>query len=206
MTVTQIRSLLRVLIDEPHTAKWSDANLNALMFSEYRDLIGGITDRNAKYYLKSGAVSTVANNPFTALPSDCTLLNKLVNSDGETLEWLDSAQFNHTSTNAEPYKFDVTGRNIWWGDAAPDAVYSYTAYYHYIPTDLSADGDIPELPPDMHDILAYGVAVKSRLAKEDDLSGYSKIYDMKLKKLMHRVGMSQTNNPRRVKHAYYANQ
>jgi hypothetical protein len=197
MIVSSIRSLLRVLIDEPTTAKWSNANLNSLIFSEYRDLTSAITERSPDYYVKSASVATVASTDWTDLPSDCTLLKKLVNSEGETILWQRSSQFNHTADSSEPICFDVVGRHIWWSPQ-PDAVYSYTAYYHYMPTDLSGESDVPELPPNFHDILAYGTAVKSRMAKEDNIAQYHAIYQQKLGMLLHQIGISQTNFPRRV--------
>jgi hypothetical protein len=196
MTTTSILALLRILIDCPHQTPWNDDNLNTLIFSEYRDLITEITRRNADYYVKSATVSSTANNEFTDLPTDCSILKKLVNSEGNTLPWLHNSQFTHGDTATEPTYFDVVGRHIWW-NPKPDAIYAYTAYYHYVPTDLTA-GATPELPPDFHDILAYGVAVKSRLAKEDDLKGYWETYQQKKDNLLHRVSVSQTNNPRRV--------
>ena len=201
MTTTSILALLRILIDEPNTAKWTDANLYSLMYSEYRNICNEITRRNAKYYTKSGSIATIINNDYTDLPTDCTLINKIVDSDGNTMKWLDSSQFNHSSTNGAPAYFDVIGRYIWWGPGKPDAIYTYTAHYHYQPTDLIA-GAVPELPPNFHDILAYGTAVNSRLAKEDNIREYMGIYQEKLDTLLHQISIPQTNNPRRVLHTY----
>jgi hypothetical protein len=201
MTVSTIRSLLRVLIDQPHLGVWSNTNLNTLIFSEYRDLCNAITERNPDYYTKSTSVVTIAANKFTALPSDCTIMKKLIDSDGNTTKWLHNSQFDHTSANAKPTRFDVVGRNIWWSPT-PDAIYTYTAFHHYMPTDLSADSDTPELPPNFHDILAYGVAVNSRIAKEEQIDEYVMQYERKKKMLLHQIGISQTNNPRRVLRVY----
>jgi hypothetical protein len=200
MTTASIRGLLRVLIDEPTTAKWSNANLNTLIFSEYRDLTSAITERNPDYYIKSGSVATIANNKFTALPSDCTVMKKLTDSSGNTVRWVASSQFDHTASASTPTGAAIAGRNIWW-NPVPDTVYTYTAYYHYQPTDLSGENDVPELPPNFHDILAYGTAVKSRLAKDDQIADYYRIYMEKRDMLLHQIGVDQTNNPRRVNRA-----
>jgi len=205
MTVSSIRALLRVLIDQPSTNIWSTANLNTLIFSEYRNLINEITERNPDYYITSGSVSTTANVEFTDLPSTCTLLKKLTDSDGNTVKHNHDSQFDHTATSTEPLRFDVKGRKIWW-NPKPDTVYTYTAYYHYQPTDLSADSDVPELPPNFHDILAYGAAVKSRLAKDEQIAEYMAIYEQKKQNLLHQIGISQTNNPRRVLRVYDADE
>lgn len=205
MTVSQIRDLLRVLIDAPHQGVWTNTNLSTLIFSEYRDLCNAITERNPDYYVKSGTMATIASNKFTALPSDCTIMKKLIDSDGNTIRFLHNSQFDHTEANTKPLRFDIVGRNVWW-NPTPDAVYSYTAFYHYQPTDLSGDSDTPELPPNFHDILAYGVAVNSRIAKEEKIDEYLMRYDRKKKMLLHQIGISQTNNSRRVLRAYDASE
>jgi hypothetical protein len=205
MTLLAIRNLLKVLIDEPTTAKWSNANLNHLIFSKYRDITAKITRRNADYYVTTGTVSTTANNEFTTLPATCTILKKLTDSEGNTLHWVPNSQFDHTAAAGTPTCFDVNGRKIWWG-TTPDAIIAYTAYYHYMPTDLALDGDVPELPPNFHDILAYGVAVESRICKEDKIDEYAMIYNDKLDGLLHQVSISQTNNAKRVKRVYNADE
>lgn len=206
MTVTQIRSLLRILIDSPHTAIWSDANLNSLLFSEYRDLCNEITQHNPDYYTKStSSLLTIAANKFTALPSDCTIMKKIIDSNGNTVKYVHNSQFDHVAANTQPLRFDIVGRNVWW-NPTPDAIYTYSAFYHYMPTDLSADSDVPELPPNFHDIIAYGVAVNSRIAKEENINEYMMQYERKKKMLLHQIGISQTNNSRRVLRAYDASE
>jgi hypothetical protein len=179
--------------------------LNTLIFSEYRDLCNAITERNPDYFVKSGTMVTIAANKFTALPSDCTIMKKLIDSDGNTVPYLHNSQFDHVAANTKQLRFDIVGRNVWW-NPTPDAVYSYTAFYHYMPTDLSADGATPELPPNYHDILAYGVAVNSRIAKEEQINEYLMQYERKKKMLLHQIGISQTNNSRRVLRAYDASE
>lgn len=200
MTVASIRSLLRVLIDEPTIAKWTNPNLNTLIFSEYRDICNEIARRWPEYYNTSSSISTTANTRTTALPTTCTYFKKLVNSDGETLRYAPPNQFDHTSSNGSPVRYCVTGRNFWW-NPTPDTIYTYTAFYSAMPTDLTGDGDTPDLPPNFHDILAYGTAVKSRLAKEENIAQYYNIYQQKLDMLLHQIGVDQTNNPRRVNRA-----
>jgi hypothetical protein len=202
MTVASIRSLLRVLIDQPvSTAIWSNANLNTLIFSEYRDICNAITERFPDYFETSSSVSTTANTATTALPTTCTYFKKLVNSSGETLHYIPMSQFNHTSANSGPTGFCIVGRNIWW-TPTPDAVYTYTAYYNAMPTDLSGETDVPNLPPNFHDILAYAVAVNSRIIKDEDVRDIANKYNQKMGMLLHQIGVEQTNNARRVLRVY----
>lgn len=205
MTLSSIRELLRDLIDQPSDGIWKNPKLNRLIFSQYREITSAITRRWADYYTTSGSISTTASSAYTDLPSTCTILKKIVDSDGNTKKWLHNSQFAHGDTSSEPSYFDVIGRKIWWSPT-PDAVYTYTAYYHYQPTDLALDSSIPELPPNFHDILAYGVAVKTKLAKEDDIRSYQAIYNQKMDDLLHQISIPQTNNARRVLRTYDASE
>ncbi len=205
MTVTQIRSLLRVLIDQPSTAIWSNSSLNSLIFSEYRDICNEIASRWPKYYITSSSVATTANTATTALPTSCTYFNKLVDSEGCVLAYLPSSQFDHTAANSKPLRYDIVGRNFWW-NPTPDAIYTYTGYYNAMPTDLSGESDVPSLPPNFHDILAYAVAVNSKMVKDEDAQGVYARYERKKEMLLHQIGTTQTNNARRVTSAYDASE
>jgi hypothetical protein len=205
MTVSQIRDLVKVLCDIKGTAIWSNANLNSLIFSEYRDICNEIAARWPKYYITSSSISTTANTATTALPTSCTYFNKLVKSTGETIKFCPSSQFDHTSSNSEPEKFDIIGRNFWW-NPTPDAIYTYTGYYNAMPTDLSGESDVPSLPPNFHDILAYAVAVNSKMVKDEDAQGVFARYERKKEMLLHQIGITQTNNARRVTNVYDASE
>ena len=202
MTVSQIRDLLKIIADIKGTAIWSTANLNSLIYAEYRDLCNEIVNRWPDYFLTSASVSTVASNDFTNLPSDCITLKKIVDDDGNTLRWVHNSQFDHSETHAEPTKFDRVGSKIWWG-TTPDAVYTFTAYYHNQPTDLSSDSDTPSaLPPNFHDILAYGAALHSKMAKDENIRELYEQYERRKELLLRQIGMVQTNNARRVLRVY----
>lgn len=202
MTVSQIRDLLKIIADIKGTSIWSTANLNSLIFSEYRNLCNEITGVWPDHFVKSSTVTTTANTDFTDLPSDCTILKKLVDSSGNTLRWVHNSQFDHSESHAEPTKFDVIGRKIWWG-TTPDTTYTYTIFYHYQPADLTLDADTPSaLPPNLHDVIAYGVAVNSKIAKDDNVRELWEQYNRRKDLLMHQIGIVQTNNARRVLRVY----
>ncbi len=201
MLVSEIRDLLKVLCDIKGTAIWSTANLNSLIFSEYRDICNEIARRWPNYYMTSSSVSTTANTASTALPTTCTYFSKLVDSDGNTLPYTPFSQFIHTTTNTKPEGYCISGRNFWW-TPIPDTAYTYTAYFNAMPTDLSSDNDTPSLPPNFHDILAYGTAVNAKIAKEESVNEYMMQYERKKEMLLHQIGITQTNNAPRVLRVY----
>lgn len=198
MTLSEIRSFLRILIDSPHSAVWSNTNLNSLINSSYREVVDEIIRRNPRYYYKSGTITTTASGQTTALPSDCITPNKIVNASNIALTFLDNTQIALDVTPGEPTNFAVMGPNLLWYPKA-DAAYSFTLWYHYRPTDLSAESDSPTLPPGSHDILAYGAAINCRIAKEDATQEYFIKYRNKLDLLLRNIMVEQTNQAPRIK-------
>ena len=204
MTLAEIRSYLRVIIDQPHTAIWSNANLNTLINGAYREVVGEILQRNPDYFVKTGTVTTVANTYHVSLPSDCMLLNKLVDSDGEALLEKNMRHMNLGENAGEPTHIYVTGSQVrFW--PKPSSAIAYTAYYHYMPSDLT-EATSPELPPGLHDILAWGAAIKCKTGKEEAINEYVLQFQQKLKVLLRMIMISTTNESPRVKgqtHDFY---
>ena len=201
MTLTEIRAYTRVLIDQPNTAIWSTTNLDLMINGAYRDVVSEILRRNPKYFHKSSTISSTASTPYTNLPSDCVIVNKIVNSEEETLPVMDLTQQNMDADHGEPTNIDITGPKVFWYPV-PDAVYAFTIYYHYIPSDMTATSDTPVLPPGFHDIIAYGAAINSRMAKEEQLQEYMIRYEKKLQLLLHSIAVGQTNEAPRIHGAY----
>lgn len=201
-TLENNRDLLRIFIDQPHTGIWSNANLNTLINAAYREIVAEIMRRWPNYYHKESTITTTANTPYVDVPSDCVNVNKIINSSSETLARLDLTQMDFTESNGEPTNFAVTGPHVYfWPE--PDAAYTFRIDYHYCPSDLSSDSSVPELPVLYQDILAYGAAVKSRIAKEESLPEYQMQYKNKLDMILHSVAIESTNETPRVKGGYH---
>ena len=202
MTLSEIRDHVRRLIDQPHSAIWSDAKLNALINDAAREIYQEILRRHPKYLHKSSSISTTASTPYTSLPSDCVMVNKIVNSSNETLPRFDLTQMDTSESSTQPEGFDITGPNVFWWPT-PNAVYAHTIYYNYIPTDMSADANSPTLPYGYHDVVAYGAALKSRMIKDEQIREFMMLYENKLNLLLRAVAVGQTNEAPRVKGAYH---
>jgi hypothetical protein len=205
MTLSDLRTALRDIIDQPNTSIFGNTQLNRFINDALRDVYQEIITRNPMYLYKSSTVATTANSYFTALPSDCVAVNRLVNSNGETLARMYTSNMDMAESTAEPIYFSVVGPNIhWW--PKPGAAYTFTIYYHYLPADLSTDSSSPTLPYGYHDIVAWGAAIKTRIAKEDKVREYYDTYGSKLQNLLRVISIDTTNEAPRVKgssHDFY---
>lgn len=205
MTLAELRAYWRVITDNPNTAVWGNTNVNLMLNGAYREIINEIMGRDPMYFHKSSTVSTTANTPYTDLPSDCVVINKIINSSEETLPYFDMTQQNMDEGHSQPTNFATTGPHIFWYPV-PDSTYTFTIYYHYSPSDMSGDSDSPVLPPGYHDLVAWGAAINSRTAKEEQLQEYIMKYEKKLKLLLRTIMIKQTNEAPRIKeggHDFY---
>jgi hypothetical protein len=201
-TLSDIRTQVRDLIDQPNDGIFKNPQLNRIINDAAREVYQEILRRQPKYLHKSSTVSTTASTPYTDVPSDCVIINKIVNSSNETLAHIDLSSMDTTSSNGPPEGYEVTGPHIFWWPT-PDAVYVHTIYYHHIPADMSADSDVPTLPYNCHDVISYGAAIKSRMSKEDKLNEYYAAYESKLSLLLHTIAVGQTNEAPRIKGAFH---
>jgi hypothetical protein len=201
MTLSDIRAHWRLLVDEPTTVKWSSANANKLINDSYRTICQEIMRRWPNYFHKSSTVTTTASTRYTDLPSDCVFTNKILNSSNETLPTIADGDIDMDLTGT-PTSYAIRGPHIYW-DSQPTAAETFTILYHYMPTDLTLDTDTPTLPPGYHDVLAYGAAVISRMAKEDKIQEYAMTYTNKLELLLRAISVEQTGEMPRVKGEYH---
>lgn len=202
MTLSELRTHFRYLVDQPYTAILGNTYANAIINDAAREIYQEILRRHPQYLHKSSSISTTASTPYTALPTDCVMVNKIINSSNETLPRFDLTQMDTTESSAQPVGFDITGPNVFWWPT-PNAVYAHTIYYHYIPADMSADANSPTLPYGYHDAVSYGAAVKSRMIKDEQIREFMMTYENKLNLLLRAVAVGQTNEAPRVKGAYH---
>lgn len=201
MTYTELIAHVRILIDQPNTVIWSDANIGALVNDSLRDIYQDIHRRCPKYLYKSASVATVASTYTTAVPSDCAMMDKIVNSSNETLPRLKTMQMDMAESSGEPEAYDIVGPNIFWFPK-PNGAYTLTAYYSYMPANISGTTE-PTLPYGYHDVVAWGAALKSRIIKDEQFREYTMIYQDKLSKLLRACMVDTLNEAPRINGAYH---
>jgi len=203
MTRSELVTEFRDWIDQRNTAIVGITIANREINRAYRELRGKINDRNYRFYFKSSTVTTVAATPFLAYPSNCVSVNKLVDSDNNTLLHRDLEAFNHTLASAKPERWDTTGRNLIFSPI-PDTTYTYTIYYTYDPGDMGSDIAVPIFVPGYEDVIAIKAAINSKMIRDEAVRDMAQnVYVERLLSLLTAVGTGQTSSSRRVIQSNY---
>ena len=198
MTRSELVTEFRDWIDQRNTAIVTAAIANREINRAYRELRGKINDRNYRFYYKSSTVTTIAATPYVDFPSDCVLVNKLIDSDSNVLLHKDIEEFNHSLATAEPIRWDTAGRHLIFSPI-PDNTYTYTIYYTYDPGDMSSDIAVPVFVPGYEDVIAIKAAINSKMIRDEATKDMAQnVYVERLLSLLAAVGTGQTSSSRRV--------
>ena len=199
-TRSDLRTLLRDLIDEPNPVFWSDARLNRSINASLQQLAGEITERGSDYYVKRDATSitTVASTAYVALPTDFVRLRRIYNSDGEYLTPRQFKLLDPDDTD-EPMYFEIINDNIYF-QPIPDAVYVLPIEYWYKPADMSSDSDTPDFPAAYHNLLAWDAAVTSILQDSNESRGLQRKYEQMKQTMLSALMTRQSYDVPHVQH------
>jgi hypothetical protein len=88
----------------------------------------------------------------------------------------------------------------------PNTAYTVSLQYYKKPTELSADGDVPELPPEFQELLVLGAAYRVLQVKDnyDQAGVLQNKYDEILQKLVVKFSQPQVGAPTRMRINRYA--
>lgn len=167
-TRSELVTEFRRLIDQPNTGIISPTTANAEINKAYKELVAKIVKWNDRFYRKTGTLTTVASTAYVAYPSDAIFINRIIDSDKETLPHLDLELFELSEAEGTPHGWDAAGRYVYF-HPTPSAALSYTAYYTYFPTELSLDSSTPEFIPGYEDIIALKAAINSKMIRDQDV-------------------------------------
>jgi len=202
-TLSQLVTEFRQIIDQPNTAIVTAAMANREINKATNELYTLMLERNPRYFLTSSTISTTASTAFVNYPSDCVTPNKLLDSDSLTIPHRDLEAFDYYADSGEPTAWDTVGRRFIFSPI-PDAVYTYTVYYTYMPTDMSANDDTPTFIPGYENIIALKAAINSQMIREEDVRDKIQYeYASSLKAFLNAVGSAPTAASRRTVDSTY---
>lgn len=202
-TRSELVTEFRDWIDQQNTAIISTTIANREINRAYKQLIGMIASWNDRYYLGTGSISTTASTQYVAVPSDCVMVKRLVDSDNYELRHLDLEQFDLSLSNGEPVGWDKTGQYVRF-NPIPDAIYTYTIYYTKMPTELSTDGATPDFVPGYEGLIALKAALNSKMIRDENVQEMAQLtYLEDIKNLRHVVVTQQTGGGSRVVDSNY---
>jgi hypothetical protein len=191
----------RRLVDQPNTAIISAVNAAGMVNKAYRELLGKISQRNPFYFINSASLATVAGTHFATLPADCIMPYRLLDSDGTELQFLDMTMLGPENDSGEPEYWDRNGNKILFSPK-PDAIYTYTLWYHYQPSDMSAGSSAPEFVPGFEDLIAILAAIHSKMVR-DEKADFIQLYPDRLQTMLAAANTKQTQSSRRVQRSTY---
>ena len=187
MNRSDIRGLVRFLLNEDIPGFWSNAQLNQcidLANQKVNSLIGRTRE---DYFTVTKVFTCVANQGAYAMPLDCRFIRRMEVYDlgNPTLVTkIDEIRFPRTEANgdwlfpavSQPKRYTVYGTqfNLL---PIPDAVYNIRIYYDQRKDNLPDDDDIPLSPVDFHEMIAYWACVIALRPNSEDASEYVSLFN-----------------------------
>lgn len=184
MTFLQLRNLTRYWLDDLNGGYFSDTQVNVWLNNAQRQCQSQLLQAGENYYLKPVQTSTVADQADYVVPSDFLKLHRLeivlsgtgINEDRVILEPITLNQQDPVSIgNGRPEVY-ILKKNRLTLYPVPDQVYTLRLFYSYRVTDMSADGDSPDVPEEFHEFLALHAAMDGYIKDNRDPSNLTKKY------------------------------
>jgi hypothetical protein len=209
-TLLQLRTRVRMFIDEPTQANYTDANINAALNVSQQNVATEISLVAEKWFVNTTPtqLTSVANQRFYPLPTDFWKMTRLEDATtGLRLEFNDFASQNNFFADAVPplvasnqigYSIDIVGNSL---SITPTPTTSgLTAQYWYVPIlpDMVADGDSSSIPINFMDLLAIQASIDMLISDEDDTAPLQQRYQVLFNQLVRAVRDRQQQSPKHV--------
>jgi hypothetical protein len=153
MTLKEIRTRIRSILQEPFPARWQDTDINAYINAGLRD-IAILAER-----IRTKTIDVAIGVETVTFPTDMLTLKTIYWGDGSQRYELDKAL--NTYPSDDTTQDDPTTAYIY--DQAihlrpkPQAAGKVTIVYHMKPVDMTLDADTPELQGAEDALISYGV-------------------------------------------------
>lgn len=207
MTLAQIRTLVLSFLDDPDAGYFTNAQTLAFINNAQKEVQKIIAQGFEGHFLKAVYASTVANQREYQLPSDFKRLHRIelvlsgTNISNESfirIKKMSRNQQDMVYNNAGTPEFYYFQGNYLILTPAPDAVKTLRMYYEYGVPDLSADGDISEIPIQHHEMIAIVAARDGMIKDGRDASLLQKKIDDFTKMLKQDTEQRNADEPRTV--------
>lgn len=175
----QVRSLVRIWLNEPTEGFWTDSELNVLINIADKVLNTLIRSLKSDYFTTPKTFTTTANSKSYAWPTDFAGLLRLehysTSNPSKDIEEITILEWPHTQVSGE-WLYNDTGKPkkyIPFGDhydlwPIPDAAYPIRIYFDQIKADFTQDTDIPSSPAEYHDMIAIWTVILALPKNHED--------------------------------------
>lgn len=179
MTLSEIRTLASVWLDDVNNGYFTTAQLNVWINNAQREVQKLLLTANEDFYTICASTSTVVNQARYAFPSDFLKLHRLSYISSGTGA---NAKYERimpiTRNEQDIMRMDSTGtpqfyyvnQNTFTLVPIPDRVWTMQIDYTYRVADLANDADVPDVPEDYHEYIAILTARDGFLRDGRDLT------------------------------------
>jgi hypothetical protein len=208
--LSQIRTRVRMFIDEPQQANYTDANINAAINIAQQQVATEISLVDEKYFVATTptTIASVAQQRFYPLATDFWKMTRLEDSNtGLRLEFTDFASQNNFFADAVPplvapnqigYGMSIVGNSL--AITPTPTVSGINCQYWYVPVlpDMVADSDVSAIPIMFIDLLAIQAAIDMLISDEDDTTSLERKYGVRFNQLVRATRDRQQQSPKHV--------
>lgn len=167
MTVGEIKAYVASLVDDLQYAYFTETELLRFINQAQQETQKKLVLAGNNWYVKIDQTqSTVVNQANYTLPTDFLKMNRLelVNNPGNNE---DRYSLKSITLNQKDMGFQASDsvgfyllKNILYLNPKPQNIRTIRMYYTYRIAAVVLDADIPDVPPEFHEYLAYLVALK----------------------------------------------
>lgn len=163
MTLAELRTLVSTWLDDINNGYFTAAQINVWLNNAQREAQKMVIQAFEGHYRKCVETTTVVNQREYQLPDDFKKLTRLeCILSGTSFQNEARQRLSKITENQQDFFPDNTGTPISYyfqGDKlvlvpCPDQAKTLRLTYLYRVTDMSADGDTPDIPEDYHEYLA----------------------------------------------------
>lgn len=211
MNRSEIRSLVRIWLDEASAGFWSDAELNTLINLSNQRVNSIISALHEDYFTASSTFSTISGTKSYNLPTDFRFMRRLEHyssTDASDIVKLEEIKFPRIesyavwpfSASGKPVRYVIRGKQM---DLYPvaDAVYTMRIYYDVRQDDLSTDTGTtgtPLSPVDFHDMIAVDAAIKALMKNHEPAEELRIMWAERKQELVNTLGSYKGDDPEHV--------
>lgn len=209
-TLAYLRTRVRLFIDEPQQANYTDANIDVAINTAQQEVATEISLVDEKWFVNPTptVITSVAGQRFYPLATDFWKMTRLEDATtGLRLEFNDFAAQNNFFADAVPplvapnqigYGMSIVGNSL--AITPTPSSSGITAQYWYCPIlpDMVDDSDTSQIPPMFNDLLAIQAAIDMLISDEDDTSGLERKYARRFNQLVRATRDRQQQSPKHV--------
>lgn len=200
-----IRSLVRIWLNERSPGFWLDADLNTLISIANQKVNSLISSLKEDFFTASATFSTVGGQKSYIFPTDLRFLRRIEHTnalDITDVERLDELPFPDSEqhqdwqwvSQSKPKRYRIVGNHfeLW---PIPDDIYTMRIYYDQLQVALALDPDIPLSPGDFHDMVAVWTVILALPKGSEDSLEYKAIWADRKNDLILTMGQRSASTP-----------